>query len=69
MPERRDRAEYFRAYREANKDAIQERQRAYYEANKDAIQERQRAYASRGLTRAERVAEIQRKYSGEGGIV
>lgn len=54
MPERRDRAEYFRAY---------------YEANKDAIQERQRAYASRGLTRAERVAEIQRKYPGEGGIV
>ena len=34
--------------------------RHYYEANKDKYL----TYVSRGLTRAERVAEIQRKYSG-----
>jgi hypothetical protein len=30
-------AEYFKAYREANKDKIAEQKKAYYEANKDKI--------------------------------
>lgn len=39
-----ERKEYFKAYREANKDKIAERNKAYYEANKDKIAEQKKAY-------------------------
>ena len=41
---KRKRAEYNRAYYEANRDKVTEYQRAYYEANRDKVTERQRAY-------------------------
>jgi hypothetical protein len=37
-------AEYFKAYREANKDKITEQIKAYREANKDKITEQNKAY-------------------------
>ena len=40
----KDKKEYFKAYREANKDRMKERRRAYYEANKDRVREWRRAY-------------------------
>ncbi len=43
--------------------------RQYYEENKDLIAQKKRSYEARGLTRGERIKEIQRKYAGEGGIV
>ena len=43
--------------------------RQYYEENKDLIAQKQRSYEARGLSRDERVREIQRKYAaGAGGM-
>lgn len=58
-----------RQYYEENKEVLKDKQRQYYEANKDLIAQKQRSYEARGLTRGERIKEIQRKYAGEGGIV
>jgi hypothetical protein len=40
----KNRKEYFKAYREANKDKIAEQKKAYYEANKDKIAKYHKAY-------------------------
>ena len=56
---KRKRAEYQRAYYEANRDKVAERQRAYREANRDKVAERQRAYRE---ANRDKVAEYQRAY-------
>ena len=44
LPEKRRKAAYQRAYREANKEDIAAYQRAYYEANKEDIAAKQRKW-------------------------
>lgn len=52
-------AEYLRAYRKANREAIRERERAYREANREAIRERSREYYERNR---EAILEQQREH-------
>ena len=53
------RAEYQRAYREANRDKLAEWERAYREANRDKVAERKRAYYE---ANRDKLAEYQRAY-------
>lgn len=48
-----DRSEYFRAYRDANRERLNGYNRKYYQAHKDDKERR---------TREQRVAEIAKKY-------
>lgn len=43
MAQEADRAEYQRAYRQANREKVSERRRAWYQANKEKVAERNRS--------------------------